>query len=130
LQDGAVTNVKLGPNAVDGGKLALNSVDSTKLAANAVVYGKVAPSTITLAQLKSQAIMNTSFNVAASSFIMIVIVPKVLVNEDNFVVYTVWGDNDFTWSESYVNGSRILRVQNNTAQAIVVNVKARMIHAS
>ncbi|HEX8355364.1 MAG TPA: hypothetical protein VF611_20830, partial [Pyrinomonadaceae bacterium] len=140
LLDGAVTAQKLGDLSVTTGKLsdgsvnhtklAANSVDSAKLVANAVGYGKVAASAITVAQFKTMTTLNTSFTMAASATTSLVLLHKVFVGPDNFVIYTVWSDEDLSWSEYMLNGSRMLKITNNTAATITVNVMARLVFAS
>ena len=125
-----VANNHLQDNSVTTNKLAVNAVDSTRLAPNSVVYGKVAPSSITVAQFKTLTLLNTSFSIGPSASMPLTLLPKAFVGADNFVIYTLWGDSDFTWSEHYASGNRMLKVQNNTTSTIIVNVMARLIFAN
>ena len=130
LADGAVITNKLAPGAVDNTKIAAGAVDSAKLAPNSVIYGKVAANSLTAANFKYLTTLNIAFSLAQGGVTNVVILHKVLVHSENFLVYNVWSDNDLSWSELMVGGSRMLKVVNNTAGTITVNVLARLILAN
>lgn len=130
LQDGSVVNTKLANGAVDGPKLAVGAVDGTKLAAGAVTYGKLGAASVTVAQLKYITTLNGSFSLNAGVTATLTLLSKAFVNAENFLIYNVWSDNDLSWSESMVNGNRLLKVTNTGAAVTTVNVVARLIVAS
>jgi hypothetical protein len=130
LQDGSVTNPKLANGAVDAAKLAVGAVDSARLAAGAVTYGKLGPSSVTVAQFKYLTTLNANFSLNAGITATLTLLPKAFINAENFLIYNVWSDNDLSWSESMVNGNRLLKVTNNSGVVTTVNVVARLIVAS
>jgi hypothetical protein len=140
ILNGAVTNAKIQDGAIDGNKLAVNSINSNHLqgfsvaSANiqngAVVYGKLGPASITVAQLKFLNYINSSFTIPANSFLSVNSIPKASMGPDNMLVFSIWGDGDYTWSDYVAGGNRVLRIQNNLATPIVINVIIRRIQES
>lgn len=130
LADSAVVQAKIANAAVTADKLAANSVDGAKLAAGSVTSAKIAASSVAVSHFKFLTTLNTSFTMNAGAVTNVTLLHKVFVGPENFLVYTVWSDEDLSWSEFMVNGSRMLKITNNTAVTVTVNVVARLIQVN
>lgn len=130
IADNAISTPKITDNAVSGPKILTGAVDSTKLAPNSVVSGKIAPASIAVANFKFITTLNAVFSMNAAATQTLTLLPKAFINAENFLIYNVWSDDDLTWSESMVNGARLLKITNTTGATITVNVVARLVLAT
>lgn len=125
LATGAVSNNELGDLSVGNTKLQNLSVGTTKLQDASVTLAKMGTGAVGVAQLKFTLISSGSLTLSASGSITFILLNKIYMGADNFIVYSLWGDGDFTWSEYVLNGNRYLKVQNTSAVAFTINYMMR-----
>jgi hypothetical protein len=128
--DGSVGNTKLANNAVDGNKIAGLSVATGHIQNAAVTNAKIAAGSVTVAQLKFSPIASGVTTISAHASIMFTLMASIYQNQDNFIVYSLWGNGDFTWSEFFSGGNRMLKIQNNASTPLTLNYMIRRIAES